>query len=465
MARSTYSPGGPHCLAAATAAVAVFEMVTLPKDPDTWWPSPPGVGGPGAAGVRLPCEQRVYPPPGPPFIHHPSGTHAFPAVALCTPESRPDTWIPPPSLLTGIGGTGALLGRIAGGRPAVPLFAASASPPSAISDDVHEARIKAENARGARVDLSAPLPMPGSSAAYRLHPASTVHVPWSAGAAATAMASALYPRGWTHGRPRKYALLIGMNYRHTLGMKTLHGCMADVRNIRRLLTTRCGYDPADVVTLTDEPVGGHGGARGLTPTRDVILSEMTALVAKSTPGDSIFFHFSGHGGQVQDFNGDEPDCKDEVLVSVDSKFVVDDEVHMRLVKALPPGVRMTALIDACHSATAMDLPHFFNAPWRGGRGCSEGCGTAQGCGGDRVIAFGACRDEQLAADWHGACGGTASAGAATTFFVEAVEHNVGGITYCGVLDHMRRRIVEENMPQVPVLSSSCPLYHDARLVL
>ncbi|GAB0489852.1 hypothetical protein MMPV_001078 [Pyropia vietnamensis] len=310
-----------------------------------------------------------------------------------------------------------------------------------------------------------PLPLSGSAAADMGSSASSVRVPWSAGAAASAAALAFPPRGWTQCRPRKYALLIGMNYGHTPGVQNLRGCIADVRNMRRLLTTRCGFEPANVVTLTDEPVDGPGGVLGRAPTRDVILSEMTALVAKAAPGDSLFFHFSGHGGQVQDLNGDELDMKDEVLVPVDARCIVDDEVHERLVKALPLGVRMVALIDACHSASALDLPHVFDAPWCGGRGCGDGCGTAAGCGGDRVIAFGACRDEQKAADWHGAHGGTASAGAATTFFVEAVEHNLGGTTCRGVLEHMRKRIAEKNLPQVPALSSSFPLHPDARLVL
>ena len=36
--------------------------------------------------------------------------------------------------------------------------------------------------------------------------------------------------------------------------------------------------------------------------------------------------------------------------------IVDDEMHDILVKPLPPGCRLTAIFDACHSATALDLP-------------------------------------------------------------------------------------------------------------
>ena len=35
------------------------------------------------------------------------------------------------------------------------------------------------------------------------------------------------------------------------------------------------------------------------------------------PGDYLFFHYSGHGGQQADKDGDEADGKDETLVPLD----------------------------------------------------------------------------------------------------------------------------------------------------
>ena len=40
--------------------------------------------------------------------------------------------------------------------------------------------------------------------------------------------------------------------------------------------------------------------------------------------------------------------------------IVDDEIHMRLVKPLRLCVRLTAIFDSCHSATAMDLPYVYS---------------------------------------------------------------------------------------------------------
>lgn len=41
------------------------------------------------------------------------------------------------------------------------------------------------------------------------------------------------------------------------------------------------------------------------------------LPSVSKPGDTVFIHFAGHGGQIPDDNGDEADGKDEVLIPAD----------------------------------------------------------------------------------------------------------------------------------------------------
>jgi hypothetical protein len=41
----------------------------------------------------------------------------------------------------------------------------------------------------------------------------------------------------------------------------------------------------------------------LQPTRRNILNALGWLVSDAQPGDSLFFHYSGHGSQVRDYNG------------------------------------------------------------------------------------------------------------------------------------------------------------------
>lgn len=78
---------------------------------------------------------------------------------------------------------------------------------------------------------------------------------------------------------------------------------------------------------------------------------------------------AGHGSQKRDYTGDEKDGFNETLLPTDHKtagHIVDDDVNRFLVNVLGPGVVLHAVIDACHSGTAMDLQYytkFKNGSW------------------------------------------------------------------------------------------------------
>ena len=155
----------------------------------------------------------------------------------------------------------------------------------------------------------------------------------------------------------KKALLIGINYFGQSG--ELRGCINDVNNIKNLIKSR-GFreDSAQMRILTDDHRDG-----GMHPTRRNIIEGMHWLVSGARPNDSLFFHYSGHGSQAADSDGDEVDGYDETIVPVDAKSagqIVDDEMNAILVQQLPPGARLTAIFDSCHSATALDLPFVYD---------------------------------------------------------------------------------------------------------
>lgn len=80
-----------------------------------------------------------------------------------------------------------------------------------------------------------------------------------------------------------------------------------------------------------------------------VLAQMLLAADSLIAGDIFFMTFSGHGGQVPDFNGDEPDRMDETWCCYDRQLV-DDELfeaftHFR------DGVRVIVLSDSCHSGT------------------------------------------------------------------------------------------------------------------
>jgi metacaspase-1 len=87
---------------------------------------------------------------------------------------------------------------------------------------------------------------------------------------------------------------------------------------------------------------------------------MQWLVRDAQPNDSLWFHYSGHGGQTkvglpvnmmrcqlnlcQDLDGDEDDGYDETIYPVDHEtagMIVDDLMHDIMVRSLPIGCRLT----------------------------------------------------------------------------------------------------------------------------
>lgn len=91
-----------------------------------------------------------------------------------------------------------------------------------------------------------------------------------------------------------------------------------------------------------------------------IKSEIqTWLINGSKPGDRIFFFYSGHGGQIDDDNGDEKDQLDEALAPFDvhpgdrnaqpSNVIRDDEMNLFLLQL--SGRRVVMAFDSCNSGT------------------------------------------------------------------------------------------------------------------
>ena len=145
----------------------------------------------------------------------------------------------------------------------------------------------------------------------------------------------------------KRALLCGLNY---IGSDSeLNGCINDVTNVNKFLKG-CGYQENDIKILTDLTES--------KPTRSNIESAINWLVKDAKSGDTLFFHYSGHGTTVKDTSKDESDGRDSVLVPLDyeeSGPITDDWLYSNLTNILPEGVTLWVLMDCCHSGTMLDL--------------------------------------------------------------------------------------------------------------
>ena len=135
--------------------------------------------------------------------------------------------------------------------------------------------------------------------------------------------------------------------------------------MKSFLQTQYGFpgnfDSTSVMVLTDEPANQNSV---FFPTRANILTAMHWLVSDAQSGDSLFIHYSGHGGYRRAIGKlSESDGYDETIYPVDYQLmgpVVDDDLCSILVKNLKPGVQLTALFDSCHSGTVLDLPFMYD---------------------------------------------------------------------------------------------------------
>jgi hypothetical protein len=84
-------------------------------------------------------------------------------------------------------------------------------------------------------------------------------------------------------------------------------------------------------------------------TRAHALTAMRSAAKALKAGDLFFLTYSGHGGQVRDANGDEPDGQDETWCLYDGQLI-DDELYFELSRFVA-GVRILVLSDSCHSGS------------------------------------------------------------------------------------------------------------------
>ena len=116
----------------------------------------------------------------------------------------------------------------------------------------------------------------------------------------------------------------------------------------------CEFDANDM--------GAIAKSKGMKPTvlltkngtRAKVLASMRAAAKTLAAGDLFFLTYSGHGGQVPDVSGDEPDKQDETWCLFDGQLI-DDELYFELSK-FAVGVRILVLSDSCHSGSVTRDP-------------------------------------------------------------------------------------------------------------
>jgi hypothetical protein len=222
---------------------------------------------------------------------------------------------------------------------------------------------------------------------------------------------------------------VGCAYFNTRGH--LAGTLNDVNCLAHLLKTRFEFSGGGIVMLRDDDP-----RPAFQPTFANIANACRWLVGDARHGDSLFFSFSGHGAQLRDPLGEEADGMDETLLPVDFESagqIRDTQLNQWLVSSLPQGATLHAVIDSCHSGTALDLP--YSITWGPGGAPAWTHVGRRGAAGGVAWHFSACSDHQTAADTN-RLSGSASTGAATFCFIHAIETFGTAQTYATLLAHM-----------------------------
>jgi hypothetical protein len=187
----------------------------------------------------------------------------------------------------------------------------------------------------------------------------------------------------------KKALLIGINYLADPSAR-LNGCINDINNISDVLVDAYGYALTDIIKLRDDMP-----SPAQKPTRVNILNQLRFIIANSASCSEIWIHYSGHGSQIRDTNGDEADRLDEVIVPVDyrtSGLISDDELFAIIQNTK---CKTMLVFDSCHSGTICDLQWQFD--WQNGK-ILKTLNSNKKITNPNVVCFSGCRDSQTSAD-------------------------------------------------------------------
>jgi hypothetical protein len=149
----------------------------------------------------------------------------------------------------------------------------------------------------------------------------------------------------------KHALLIGIeNYNHPK-ISNLGGAINDIKLIQTVLRKRFDFQKNDFIILLDEQATHTG-----------IEKAFKKLIQRVQPNDFVYIHYSGHGSQTPDLNGDERHNQDQTWVSfgtrqpgreneIDNYEVLDDEINAWLAAIYTKTDQVIFVSDSCHSAT------------------------------------------------------------------------------------------------------------------
>jgi len=258
----------------------------------------------------------------------------------------------------------------------------------------------------------------------------------------------------------KRGLLVGVN-KYKMSGADLQGCVNDVTNMRDILLKYFGFAAKDIRVLVDE--------RAI---KKNIMESLTWLISRVKKDDRLLFHYSGHGSQIVDQDGDElKDKMDEIICPHDmdweNNFISDDDLRA-LFANLPKGINLEVVLDSCHSGTGTRemlaiqglpsglsfKPRFLAPPVDIACRADEDMGVRRLLKGNNPInhvLFAGCRDNQTSADAY--INGSYN-GAFTYYLCKHLRDTQGNTTRAELIKRVRASLKFNGFSQIPQLEAS-----------
>lgn len=151
------------------------------------------------------------------------------------------------------------------------------------------------------------------------------------------------------GEGRTHALLLGLNYDQDAMMSPyrLNYSQNDVHAVKKMLTSYCGVQEADIEILTDAD----------RPDARAVRRKLAEIAARAESGDRILFFYSGHGVTRQGawamvpYNFNRDDIDGTLLWNTDITRIMEDS----------QADEMIFIADSCYSGSSKSLPPSFMA--------------------------------------------------------------------------------------------------------
>lgn len=161
-------------------------------------------------------------------------------------------------------------------------------------------------------------------------------------------------------------LLVAVDHYPHAPENDLLGSVADIDAMDRFLLAQ-GVDESNIRRLISTADDSYSGRIDALPTYENIVGELRALARRASPRGHVLVHYSGHGGQTSTLLPQTKGYRavDECWVPCDlaapgSRWLRDVELTFLLTEMLRRSLRVTLIIDACHSGGMMRG----DRPWR-----------------------------------------------------------------------------------------------------